>query len=71
MDPTQYRDFRVTEVRVETVILNKQSNMQDVELPLRAIREIIPPLTGEPAVITLRGGLRWKEDIQCWRYATK
>lgn len=71
MDPSEYRDFHVAEVRDETVVFHKQSNMQDVEVPLRAIREITPPVNGEPALITLRGGMRWKEDIQRWRYAAE
>ena len=71
MDPSEYRDFHVAEVRDEIVVFHKQSNMQDVEVPLRAIREITPPANGDPAVIALRGGMRWKEDIQRWRYSTE
>jgi hypothetical protein len=71
IDPTEYRDFNVAEVRDEIVVLYKLSNMQYVEVPLRAIREIMPPVNGEAAVMTLRGGLRWKEDIQRWRFATE
>jgi hypothetical protein len=71
MDSTPYRDFRVSEIRTETVTLHKFSNMQDVEVPLRAIREITPAVNDEPAVIALRGALRWKEDIQRWRFSTE
>ena len=71
MDSTDYRDFRVTEVRAETVKLYKRSNMQEIEVPLRAIREITPSVNEQPAVMTLRGSLRWKEDIQLWRFSTQ
>ncbi len=71
MDSTPYRDFHVREIRTETVVLHKLSNMQDVEVPLRAIREITPAVSGEPATMTLRGALRWKEDIQRWRFSTE
>jgi hypothetical protein len=70
MDTTEYRDFRVIEIRQETVVLYKLSNMQNVEIPLRAIREITPAVNDEPAVMTLRGALRWREDIQRWRFST-
>jgi len=71
MDSTPYRDFHVSEIRTETVTLHKLSNMQDVEVPLRAIREITPAVNREPAVMALRGALRWKEDIQRWRFSTE
>ena len=71
IDTTEYRDFRVTEVRDETVTLYKLSNMQYVEVPLRAIREITPALNRELAVMTLRGALRWMADIQRWRFSTE
>src|ERR1039457_2314419 len=66
MDSTEYRDLRVTEVRAETVTLHKLSGMQEIEVPLRAIREITPSVNDQPVVMTLRGSLRWKEDIQRW-----
>jgi len=71
MDSTEYRDFHVTEVRAETVTLHKLSNMQDIEVPLRAIREITPAVNNQPSVMTLRGSLRWKEDVQRWRFSTQ
>ena len=70
MDSTEYRDLRVTEVRAETVTLHKLSNIQDIEVPLRAIREITPSVNDQPVVMTLRGSLR-KEDIQRWRFSTQ
>lgn len=54
MDSTEYRDLRVTEVRAETVTLHKLSNMQDIEVPLRATREITPSVNDQPVVMTLR-----------------
>ena len=70
-DSTEYRDFSVKEIRDETVVLYKPSNMQDVEIPLLAIREITPAVNGELAVVTLRGALRWKQDIRRWRFSTE
>src|ERR1039458_5070030 len=58
MDSTEYRDFQVKEIRDETVLLHKLSSMQDVEVPLRSIREITPAVNGGLAVVTLRGALR-------------
>jgi len=69
MDSTESRKFQVKEIRDETVLLHKLSNHQDVEVPLRSIREITPAVNGDLAVITLRGALRWKEDIQRWRFS--
>ena len=71
IDATDYKEFRVKDVRDETVVFHKLSNSQDVEVPLRTIREVSPAVNGEPAVITLRGALRWKQDIQRWRYSTE
>jgi hypothetical protein len=71
MDSTEYRDLRVTEVRAETVTLHKLSDMQNIEVPLRAIRETTSSVNDQPVVMTLRGSLRWKEDIQQWRFSTQ
>ena len=71
IDPAQYLDFTVKEIRDEIVTFYKRSNMQDVEVPLRAIRDISAAVNGEPAIITLRGRLRWREDIQRWRFSTE
>jgi len=71
IDATEYRDFSVTEVRDEIVVFFKLSNHQYVEVPLRAIRDITPSVNREPALITLRGAMRWREDIQRWRFATE
>jgi len=69
MDTTEWRDFKVSEIRDEIVVLYKLSNHQYVEVPLRSIREITPAVNGGLAVVTLRGGLRWKDDIQRWRFS--
>ena len=69
MDTTEWRDFKVSEIRDEIVVLYKLSNQQYVEVPLRSIREVTPAVNGGLAVLTLRGGLRWKEDIQRWRFS--
>jgi len=58
IDSTGYKEFRVSEVRDEIVVFHKMSNMEDVEVPLRAIREIIPSVNGEAAGIALRGAMR-------------
>ena len=68
MDATQYLDFSVSEVRDEIVVLHKFSNMQNVDIPLRSIREITPPVNDEVAVISLRGRLRWDEGRQKWKF---
>jgi hypothetical protein len=69
MDPTEWREFTVGEIRTEVVELNKLSNSQYVEVPLRSIREITPAVNGGLVVLSLRGALRWKEDIQRWRFS--
>jgi hypothetical protein len=69
MDTTEWRDFKVSEIRDETVVLYKLSNHQNVEVPLRSIREITPALNGGLTVITLRGALRWKADVERWRFS--
>lgn len=66
MDSTEYRDFHVGEIRSQTVTLHKLSNMQQIEIPLRSIREITPQLNDRQPLITLRGSLRWNNDIQRW-----
>ena len=71
IDATEYKDFRVSEVRDEIVVFHKMSNMQDVEVPLKAIREIIPSVNGEATVIALRGAMRWRKEIERWRFSTE
>jgi hypothetical protein len=70
MDSAEYRDFRVRDVGAETVTLFKLSNQQTVDIPLRAIREVTPPVNGQAAVLTLRGALRWREDVEAWLFST-
>jgi hypothetical protein len=69
MDPTEWREFTVSEIRDEVVVFNKLSNHQYVEVPLRSIREVTPAVNGGLVVLSLRGALRWKDDIQRWRYS--
>jgi hypothetical protein len=68
MDATQYLDFSVSEVRDEIVVLHKFSNMQNVDIPLRSIREITPPVNDEVALLSLRGRLRWDEGRMRWKF---
>ena len=70
MDATQYRDFIVSEVRDEIVVLMKLSNDQYVDVPLRSIREIMPAVNDEVATLSLRGGrLRWNEEKERWKFS--
>jgi hypothetical protein len=71
IDPTEHKEFRIDEVRDESVVLYKLSNGQYVEVPLRAIREVTPSVSGEPVLISLRGALRWRADIERWRFSTE
>ena len=51
MDATEYREFSVAEVRDEIVVFHKQSNKQDVEVPLRAIRDITPSVNRDATML--------------------
>jgi hypothetical protein len=72
MDPTEWREFIISEIRDEVILLKKLSNDQYVEVPLRSIREITPAVNGGLVVLALRGALRWREDFPGnprWRFS--
>ena len=68
IDVTPYNAFRVEEIKDDKIVFHKFSNQQLLEVPLRAIRGLTPPLNQEPAEIALRGGVRWKADIERWAF---
>lgn len=68
MDPSEYREFRATGVDTTKLTLYKVSNHQSVEIPTNAIREIVAGVNGGPAVLQLRGHLRWLEDVKLWKF---
>ncbi len=59
--------FLVRRVDESLVELEKISNHQLVEIPIRRVLEVQPETTSAPPVVILRGGLRWSAHEKLWK----
>lgn len=59
--------FLVRRVDESLVELQKISNHQLVEIPIRRVLEVQPETTAAPPVVILRGGLRWSAHEKLWK----
>jgi len=50
------------------VELQKQSNMQTVEIPIRRIFEVLPATSTAPPTLVLHGKLAWSANKQVWEF---
>jgi transcriptional regulator with XRE-family HTH domain len=61
--------FLVRRVDESLVELEKLSNCQIVEIPLRRVLEVLPPTSSGLPTIVLRGSLQWSAHEKLWRVA--
>lgn len=59
--------FLVRRVDESLVELEKISNHQLVEIPIRRVLEVQPETPVTPTTIVLRGGLRWSAHEKLWK----
>jgi transcriptional regulator with XRE-family HTH domain len=59
--------FLVRRVDESLVELEKISNHQLVEIPIRRVLEVQPETSATPPTIVLRGGLRWSAHEKLWK----
>ncbi len=59
--------FLVRRVDESLVELEKISNHQLVEIPIRRVLEVQPETSVTPTTIVLRGGLRWSAHEKLWK----
>ena len=61
--------FLVRRVDESLVELEKLSNCQLVEIPVRRVLEVLPPASSGPPTIVLRGSLQWSAHERLWKVA--
>lgn len=61
--------FLVRRVDESLLELEKISNHQLVEIPIRRVLEVQPETSAAPTTIVLRGGLRWSAHEKLWKIA--
>jgi hypothetical protein len=49
------------------VELQKSSNQQVIEIPVRRVFEVLPETSVSPPTIVLRGSLKWSANEKLWR----
>ena len=59
--------FLVRKVDESLVELEKLSNRQVLEIPLRRVLEVLPATSSTPPMIVLRGSLKWSAHEKLWR----
>jgi transcriptional regulator with XRE-family HTH domain len=70
MPPERATDrFMVRSVDESLVELEKLSNMQVLQIPLRRVLEVLPATSSAPPTIVLRGSLKWSAHEELWRIA--
>ncbi len=69
MPPERASDeFRVRTVDESLVTLEKLSNHQVLEIPIRRVLEVLPATSTKPPTIVLRGRLDWSANEKLWRF---
>ena len=70
MPPDRVEDqFRVSAVDESgNVTLEKLSNRQSLEIPVRRVLEVLPATTSAPPTIVLHGSLAWSAHRQLWNF---
>jgi transcriptional regulator with XRE-family HTH domain len=61
--------FLVRQVDESLLELEKISNRQIVEIPVRRVLEVLPATSSAPPTIVLRGSLQWSAHEKLWRVA--
>jgi transcriptional regulator with XRE-family HTH domain len=61
--------FMLRRVDDALIEVEKLSNMQYLEIPIRRVLEVLPATTWEPATIVLRGKLEWTAHQKLWKMA--
>jgi transcriptional regulator with XRE-family HTH domain len=61
--------FRVHRVDEALIEVEKESNTQHIEIPIRRVLEVLPATKSEPATIVLRGKLEWTAHQKLWKMA--
>lgn len=64
-----YDEFRVRSVDDSLVTIEKLSNRQVLEIPVRRVIEVLPETSSAPPIIVLRGSLQWSANEKLWRIA--
>ena len=59
--------FMVRRVDDSLVELQKLSNQQVIEIPVRRVLEVLPETSIAPPTIVLRGSLKWSGNEKLWR----
>lgn len=60
--------FLVRRVDDALVEIQKRSNSQLLEFPIRRVLEVLPATSWEPATIVLRGRLEWSANKKLWDF---
>lgn len=70
MPPDRVEDqFRVSAVDESgNVTLEKLSNRQSLEIPVRRVLEVLPATSSAPPTIVLHGSLAWSAHRQLWNF---
>lgn len=70
MPPDRVEDqFRVSAVDESgNVTLEKLSNQQSLEIPVRRVLEVLPATSSAPPTIVLHGSLAWSAHRQLWNF---
>jgi transcriptional regulator with XRE-family HTH domain len=70
MPPERASDeFLVRTVDESLVTLEKLSNHQILEIPIRRVLEVLPATSSNVPTIVLRGSLHWSANEKLWRLA--
>ena len=68
MPPDRTRDrFVVRSVDESLIAMQKLSNHQNFEIPIRRVLEVVPATSTTPPTIVLRGSLKWSAHERLWR----
>ena len=51
------------------VTLQKLSNGQSLEIPVRRILEVLPKMSDAPPTLVLYGNITWSAHKQLWKFA--
>ena len=61
--------FMVRRVDEALIEVQKLSNNQYLEIPIRRVLEVLPTTSQDPATIVLRGKLEWSAHQKLWKVA--
>jgi transcriptional regulator with XRE-family HTH domain len=62
-------EFRVSQVDESgNVTLEKLSNRQSLEIPVRRVLEVLPAMSDAPPTIVLHGNITWSAHRQLWKF---